>query len=58
MSVREYKLTFGKHKGETLEEVYLTDREWLEWAHENIEKDGLQEKIEDLFDEMKAVKIY
>lgn len=58
MSVRNYVVTFGRHKGETLEEIYISDKDWLEWAYENIDRDNLNQKIEELFEEMKDVKIY
>lgn len=34
-----YKLTFGKHSGETLGEIFKTDRKYLEWLDGNEKTD-------------------
>ena len=30
------RLRFGKHFGETIQEVIVNDPEWLEWALDNV----------------------
>lgn len=62
----DYKLTFGKYKGETLEEIYIEDVGYLDWLQESIEKGSyrgangkdLLEKIENCFKEMRTKRIY
>ena len=53
-TVREYglhdKLMFGKHRGETIEEVLKSDLTYIEWALEEIEWFGLDEEAGDMLD--------
>ena len=39
--INEYKLTFGKHNGETIPEIAATDKGWLLWAQENLHREPL-----------------
>lgn len=55
---RDYILKFGKYKGDTLEEVYVTDRDYFDWMLENIESDDIQKKLKDTVNEMTHVKVY
>lgn len=44
-------LTFGKHKGLTIEDVFNEDPQWLEWAMENVEGfDFCQEDKDKIYD--------
>lgn len=36
-----YKLTFGKHNGKTLAELFKTDRGYLEWLYDNEQTDEI-----------------
>jgi len=53
MTDRNYRMHFGQHKGETLEEIYVDDRAYLEWCIDNLEEDSLREKIEETYKELK-----
>lgn len=56
---REFKMPFGKYKGLDLEEIYVRDKGYLEYIYENVDdKPELTEKIADLLEEMKDVRIY
>jgi hypothetical protein len=50
-SLNEYKLNFGKHKGETIPEIATVDRGWLVWAQENLTREPLKTLIKTYFDE-------
>jgi hypothetical protein len=39
--INEYKLTFGKHNGETIPEIAATDKGWLLWAQDNLHREPL-----------------
>lgn len=39
-----YKLTFGKHSGETLANIFKTDRKYLEWLCDNESTDPIIKK--------------
>lgn len=39
-----YVLTFGKHNGKTLGEIYKTDRKYLEWLHGDEKTDAIIKK--------------
>lgn len=49
--LNEFKLTFGKHKDETIPQIAATDRDWLVWAKENITREPLLTLIKKYFDE-------
>lgn len=36
MKARDYRLTFGKYRGESLEEIYILDRGYMDWLLETI----------------------
>lgn len=61
MIAREFKMPFGRYKGETLEEIYIENVGYLEWLLENDKtyphNQGLKEKIEQCFKEMRNVRI-
>lgn len=58
MSARDFKMPFGKYKGETLEEIYVENVGYLEWL---LEQDSLLEStkllIRETFKEMRNVRI-
>jgi uncharacterized protein (DUF3820 family) len=62
MSAREYKLPFGKYKGETLEDVYLENRDYLDWLVDVTKFDErrveLRSKIQECIREMRRVRVY
>ena len=39
-----YKLTFGKHSGKTLGELFKTERKYLEWLYDNEKTDPIIKK--------------
>lgn len=41
------ELRFGKHKGETIENVLESDPSWLRWALENLEDFVVTDEVED-----------
>lgn len=47
----EYKLTFGKHSGMTMKEIYKTDREYIEWLAKNEKTDETIKKAIAIIDE-------
>lgn len=53
---RNFIMPFGKHEGETLEEIYVDDKRYLDWCLDNIEDEQIIEAIEQCFEEMKLVK--
>lgn len=60
MTAREFKLPFGKYLGETLEEVYIEDLNYLEWLLDKRSadpEDELYQKIHECFKEMRNVRI-
>jgi len=58
MSDRNFKMPFGKYKGETLEEIYIEDIGYLEWLLDTIsDEDPLRLKIHQCFKEMRKVRI-
>lgn len=45
---KKVKLTFGKYKGETVEEVYDMDQRYLHWLRDNVKLKGdIKDSIED-----------
>jgi hypothetical protein len=45
---KKVKLTFGKYKGKTVEEVYDYDQHYLIWLNDNVKlKDEIKESVED-----------
>lgn len=63
MTAREFKMPFGKYRGETLEEIYMENVGYLEWFRDEMCCNGdpsskaLVDKIVDCFKEMRNVKI-
>jgi hypothetical protein len=47
--INEFKLTFGKHKGETIPRIAAIDRDWLVWASENITREPVRTLIKNYF---------
>ncbi|WP_078430458.1 hypothetical protein [Alkalihalobacterium alkalinitrilicum] len=48
------KLTFGKHKGKTLKEIFKEDKQYLEWVKNNDRTDPIIKKaVEIMFDAVK-----
>lgn len=45
----QIKLMFGKHKGKTLREVYISDKNYLEWYIQKGEKADIRKAIELMF---------
>jgi uncharacterized protein (DUF3820 family) len=55
---RDFKMPFGKYKGETLEEIYVEDVSYLEWLKSaTVPGESIHEKIEQCFKEMRNVRI-
>lgn len=54
---KDFVMPFGKHRGSTLEEIYVYDKGYLDWCLENLESDDIIEKIEECFEEMRFVTI-
>ena len=38
-TIDDYKLTFGKHAGKTIPEIYAEDPGYIRWAKENMTKE-------------------
>lgn len=62
MSAREFKMPFGKYKGETLEEIYIHDIGYLEWLLDECRKEEAEPSsfgrlIQECFKEMRNVRI-
>lgn len=55
MSDRDYVMPFGKHKGETLEEIFVEDPRYLEWCVENLDPCEALDAIEETLPEMQRV---
>ena len=47
----DHKLTFGKHKGKTIEDVLEDDPRYLRWCMENIDDFELDRAVEHLLHE-------
>ena len=47
-SPKEVRVTFGKYKGMTVEEIYNTDRDYLKWLQDNMGGNG---KIKNAIDD-------
>lgn len=64
MSVRELRFNFGKHRGKSLEEVYLEEKSYLEWLADLDEADcpdfmeEWRDRAKECLTEMKKVRIY
>lgn len=56
-SARNFKMPWGKYKGETLEEIYVENGEYLDWCLENINDEKIKEKIRQCEKEMRNVRI-
>lgn len=41
----EYEITFGKHKGKTLKELYKTERDYVSWLRDKAEDARVKEAI-------------
>lgn len=43
-----YVMPFGKHRGQTLDQICSTDDglRWLDWAVDNIDADNVREKLQ------------
>lgn len=58
---KDFKMPFGKYKGETLEEIYVEDVGYLDWlkdtARQGDESDEIVQKINQCFKEMRSVRI-
>jgi hypothetical protein len=60
---KDYRMPFGKYKGETLEEIYVEDVGYLEWLREEMvckgdeQSKALAERIVNCFKEMRNVRI-
>lgn len=57
LETRTYKMPFGKHRGETLEEIYVEDGSYLDWLVENVDDEILKERIRRTEKEMRNVRI-
>lgn len=62
MNARDFKMPFGKYKGETLEEIYVEDVGYLDWLAADMMQNGcdeedLYQKIQQCFKEMRNVRI-
>ena len=44
----DYVMPFGKHKGETLKKVIETDKQYIDWAKQNIEKEPLRSILKEI----------
>lgn len=44
----DYVLPFGKHKGETLKQVIETDKQYIDWAKQNIEREPLRSILKEI----------
>lgn len=44
----DYVMPFGKHKGETLKQVIENDKQYIDWAKENIEKEPLRSILKEI----------
>ena len=49
---KQYEFNFGKHKGETVEEVMEHDTNYLVWCCENIKWFNCNKELEDEFAEL------
>lgn len=49
----KYKLTFGKHKGKTLEELATEDKSYMRWLLENAQQDSLKDSVRKVGKELK-----
>lgn len=47
-NIDEYKLTFGKYKGMTLTEINNRDKNYIQWAKENIRQEPVRSLLEKL----------
>ena len=53
---KSFVLPFGKHKGQTLGEIYESDKGYLNWLVNNIDQGQTTEAIKKLFEEKKTEK--
>lgn len=42
MRAKEHRLNFGKYRGQTLEEVYVEDKAYLEWLVDALREDDVE----------------
>ena len=42
-----YLMTFGKHKGKTIEQIYSEEEKWLDWALEKLNNEDVKEAIKE-----------
>ena len=54
---RDFVMPFGKYQGQTLEEIYIEDKGYIEWLVDNMENDRIRESAEQCLEEMKMVTI-
>lgn len=54
---REFKMPWGKYKGETLEEIYISDGQYFDWIVDNTENKAVVEAIRQCEKEMRNVRI-
>ena len=58
---KEFVMPFGKYRGETLEQIYLDDRSYLDWllsARKYDDSDEIVQKIRGTEKEMRRVRVY
>lgn len=54
---REFKMPWGKYKGETLEEIYIENGSYLDWVLGNSQDENVKQKIRECEKEMRNVRI-
>jgi len=47
----EFKMPFGKFKGEELGVIKLADKDYIQWLQENIESGPVAEAVEQVIEE-------
>ncbi len=59
-TARNFKMPFGKFKGETLEEIYIQNPDYLDWVLDTLsdEQEALKQKVRECQKEMRKVQIY
>jgi uncharacterized protein (DUF3820 family) len=60
MSAREFKMPWGKYKGQALEEIYIEDGAYLDWLLEARRHDRTDEIVQKIYEcekEMRNVRI-
>jgi len=46
--INEYKLPFGKHKGQTLPEIQMEDPGWITWAKSEMKKEPIKSLLKEM----------